>query len=62
MSTRTRQFLALTAAALAAGTFPFNHVAAIGWLAVAILILPTRRPVAEVVPSRRLRTLLRRFR
>jgi len=49
MNRRSRQILALTAAALATWTFPFNQVAAIGWLTVAILILPTPRLKPEVV-------------
>ncbi|MDI3339541.1 MAG: hypothetical protein QJR03_03320 [Sphaerobacter sp.] len=62
MTTRARRILALTAAAFATGTFPFNPVAAIGWLAVAILVLPEQRPVTEVVWSGRLRKLLSRRR
>ncbi|ACZ38305.1 hypothetical protein [Sphaerobacter thermophilus] len=62
MNRRSRQILALTAAALATWTFPFNQVAAIGWLTVAILILPTPRLKPEVVPRQRLRNFLRRFR
>ena len=62
MNRRSRQILALTAAAFATWTFPFNQVAAIGWLTVAILILPTPRLKPEVVTLRRLRHMLRRVR